>query len=93
MIESFDHKGLQELFRSGKTTKLPQERIKKIKKMLFLIDSAVSISDLRVPSLRLHQLKAPPYIGYWSLDVSGNYRIIFVFDNGRASHLNYLDTH
>ncbi len=93
MIDSFDHKGLQELFRSGKTTRLPQERLKKVKGILLLIDSAVNITDLRIPALRLHQLKAPPYIGYWSLDVSGNYRIIFTFDNGFASHLDYLDTH
>ena len=93
MIYSFDHKGLQELFKNGKTTRLPQERLKKIKGILLLIDSAVSISDLRIPALRLHQLKAPPYSGYWSLDVSGNYRVIFVFDNGKASHVNYLDTH
>lgn len=93
MIESFGHKGLQELFTKGKTTRLPQEHIKKIKGILTLIDSAENIVDLRIPAFRLHQLKAPPYVGYWSIDVTGNYRIIFVFDNGRASHLNYLDTH
>jgi len=57
------------------------------------LDAADHINDLRIPLFRLHALKAPPYIGYWSIDVSGNYRIIFEFSNGKATNLNYLDTH
>jgi proteic killer suppression protein len=93
MIESFKNKGLQELFTTGKTKRLPQERLKKIKGILTMIDAAIDIADLRIPAFRLHQLKAPPYVGYWSIDVSGNYRIIFIFLNGKVSNLEYLDTH
>lgn len=93
MIESFKHKGLKELFVVGRTTHLPQDRLSKIKKILFTIDSAVSIEDLKIPAFRLHKLKAPPYEGFWSIDITGNYRVIFQFTNGIASNLNYLDTH
>jgi proteic killer suppression protein len=93
MIESFSHKGLQELFVNGKTKRLPPERLKKIKGILTMIDAAIKIEDLRIPALRLHQLKGPPYIGYWSVDVTGNFRIVFVFTNGTASKVDYLDTH
>jgi proteic killer suppression protein len=93
MIESFKHKGLKELFVDGKTKRLPQERLEKIKKILAIINAAVSLEDLNVPAFRLHKLKAPPYQGYWSIDVSANYRILFEFADGKATNIDYLDTH
>ena len=93
MIESFKHKGLRELFIEGRTKKLPQERLGKIKKVLAIIHAAASLEDLNVPALRLHKLKAPPYQGYLSLDISGNYRVIFEFKDGKAVNVDYLDTH
>ena len=30
---------------------------------------------------------------FWSLDVTGNYRIIFKFEGKQAFDLDYLDTH
>lgn len=93
MIESFKNKGLRELFIEGKTKKLPQERLDKIRKILAIVHAASTLEDLSIPALRLHKLKAPPYKGYWSLDVSGNYRIIFEFAEGKATNLDYLDTH
>ena len=93
MIINFTHKGLRELFQRGSTTKLSQEHIKRIIRILGIIHAATEVRDLNVPGLRLHELKKPPYRGFWSLDVSGNYRIIFRFENGKASDLDYLDTH
>lgn len=92
MIESFKNKGLRELFENGKTAKLPPERLKKIKQILAALDAAQDLRDLNIPALRLHKLK-PPLAGYHSLDVSGNYRIVFWFENGRATEVDYLDTH
>ena len=43
-------------------------------------------------SLRPHQLKGDLQ-DFWSLDVSGNYRIIFRFIDRNAYDLDYLDTH
>jgi len=93
MIASFKSKGLKELFEKGKTTKLPQERLKKISNILAMINAAHEKRDLNSPGLRLHELKSPPLKGYLSLDVSGNWRIVFQFENGKAKGLHYLDTH
>ncbi len=46
-----------------------------------------------VKQYRVHALKKPPYQGFWSMDVSGNFRIIFRLENGDAYDLHYLDTH
>ena len=48
---------------------------------------------LNVPAFRLHKLRKPPLEGYYSIDVSGNYRIVFWFEDGNVSEVDYLDTH
>lgn len=93
MIQSFKHKGLQELFERSKTSRLPQERLRKIKMILAVLDAAHDLKDLNIPAFRLHRLKQPPLDGYYSIDVSGNYRIVFWFEEGKASKIDYLDTH
>lgn len=93
MIVSFRSKALEEVFTKGTSKKLLQERIKKIKKILDAMHGAVSLKDLNFPAFRLHQLKAPPYRGYWSIDVTGNYRLVFRFDDGGISEVEYVDTH
>lgn len=92
MIESFKHKGLQELFEKGKTARLPQDRLPKLKKLLAMIHSAKEKKDLNFPGLRLHNLK-PPLKGFLSLDVTANYRLVFRFENGIVKDLDYVDTH
>ena len=93
MIESFKHKGLRELFVDNRTSKLPAVRLRKIKLILAMIHSAHDPRDFNIPAFRLHRLKAPPYEGFYSIDVSGNFRIIFRWADGNAFDLDYLDTH
>ena len=93
MIISFRHKGLQELFEYGTTSRLPQERTRKLNRMMQILDSMKSMEEVNQPGFRLHRLKRPPFDGYYSLDVSGNYRLVFRFDSGTVSNLDYLDTH
>ena len=92
MIKSFRHKGLQEFFTKG-SKKLPQERLEKIKQLLFLIHNAHQLEDINSPGCRLHKLKALPYMGWYSVDVTGNYRIVFQFTGGNAYDVDYANTH
>lgn len=93
MIISFKSKGLLELFTKGKTTKLPQERLRKIRLILAILDAAQDLKDLNIPAFRLHKLKQPPLNGFMSIDVTGNYRIVFWFEDGKVSDIDYLNTH
>jgi proteic killer suppression protein len=93
MISTFSHKGLRELFEKGNSKRLPQERIRKLKQMLAVLHNATSVRDFDLPGARLHQLKEPPLRGYWSLDATGNYRLVFRFENGDVYDLDFLDTH
>lgn len=44
------------------------------------------------PGSGMHALKGE-YAGFWAVKISGNYRIIFRFDNEKAHSVDYLDYH
>jgi proteic killer suppression protein len=60
--------------------------------MLARLDQATEPHHLAVPGCRLHPLKGD-LAGYWSITVSGNWRIIFRFEQGEATDVDLLDYH
>jgi proteic killer suppression protein len=94
MIKSINHKGLKLLWTKGDGSKLPPEQLHRIKKVLNLINYLEDVpKDLEpVKNLRPHLLKGD-LKDFWSLDISGNYRIVFKFIDGNAYDLDYLDTY
>jgi proteic killer suppression protein len=94
MIKSIQHKGLKLFWTKGDSSKLQPEYVHKIKKLLNIIEYLEKVpQDLEgFKNLRPHPLKGD-LDGFWSLDVSGNWRLIFRFENGNAFDLDYLDTH
>jgi len=60
---------------------------------LTAIDEANEPEEIRLfPGWRLHPLTGDMQ-GFWSVTVTGNWRIIFRFEDGNASELDYLDYH
>lgn len=93
MIVSFNHKGLEEFYNTGNARKLPGQQVSKIRNLLSALDAAETIDDMGVyPGWRLHPLKGDMK-DYWSVTVSGNYRIIFKFKDANVSDVDYLDYH
>ena len=94
MIKSIQHKGLKLFWTKGDVSKLPAGNLHKINKVLNIIHYLEKIpQDLETfKYLRPHPLKGD-LKGFWSLDISGNWRIIFKFEDGNAYDLDYLDTH
>ena len=64
----------------------------RIMRCLNYLDAAAQPSDLNLPGLRLHQLKGSRK-GYWSIRVTGNWRIIFRLDRGNVYDVNLVDYH
>ncbi len=95
MIQSFKSKALKNLWVNNDSSKLRPEHLKRIRIVLQIIDDLQELPQDLAPfiSLRPHILKGKELNGFWSLDISGNYRIIFRFLNGNAFDLDYLDTH
>lgn len=91
MIKTFRHKGLAKLWNKGKASDVPAELRKRILERLNALDSARSLHDLRVPQYRLHEWKGSP--GLWSIDVSGQWRILFRFKDGDAYDVDLQQPH
>lgn len=92
MIRSFKHRGLKRLYERGDHSQVQSERLERIEDILARLDVAVVPSDLDLPGYGLHPLKGK-LKGFWAVKVSGNWRIIFRFQNGDILDLNLIDYH
>jgi proteic killer suppression protein len=92
MIQSFQHKGLERFFRSGSKSGIQPQHAEKLRLMLTALDHAVAPKDMNAPGWRLHRLGGD-LAGFWSVSVSGNWRLIFRFKGVDAVDINYVDYH
>lgn len=92
MIKSFRHKGLQNFFFDGTKKGIQPKHAEKLADILDLLDAASEIKDMTFPGSDLHPLKGDLQ-GFWSVKVSGNWRVIFRFENGDAFDVDYVDYH
>jgi len=92
MILSFRHRGLKRLYEQDDPSKLPPAALTRIENILARLDAANSSQGMDVPGYRLHSLSGDMK-GFWSVKVTGNYRIIFRFENGTAHDVDLLDYH
>ena len=92
MIKSFKHKGLESFWKTGSTKGIPAQHVKRIKRILDLLDAAATIDELRVPGFNLHPLKGDR-AGTWAITVSGNWRITFEFIDGDTYNVDLEDYH
>jgi len=92
-ILGFRHKGLRGLFEDDDASGIQTQLAKKLKRMLAALDKATAIDDLEtLPGWRLHLLKGG-LKGFWSLTVSGNWRLVFRFRDGHAIDVDLIDYH
>jgi len=76
------------MLRSCRTIKL-----KKLGEYFSALNAAKSLEPLRmVPGYKLHSLSGE-LKGFWSVWVTGNYRIYFRFEDGSVFDINYSDYH
>ena len=92
MIVRFRHKGLQLLYEKGDRRRVPPGYLAKIERILARLDEATEPSNMDLPGLRLHPLKGE-LAGYWSVSVSGNWRIVFQFEGADACDVDLVDYH
>ena len=90
MIKSFQHKGLKAFYEKGTTKGIRPDHEKRLRFMLGALDEASCPGELGLPGYRLHPLKGR-LIGFWSMTVSGNWRIIFRFIGTDVELVDYLD--
>lgn len=93
MILSFENKTTAALFSGLVVKDLPPSIAQRAFDKLRLLDSAISLSDLRIPpSNRLEKL-AGDRKGQWSIRINDQWRICFRFAVGHAHDVEVADYH
>ena len=84
MIRSFADKETENLYRTGRSRRLPADIHKRAAMRLMQLDAAIRVDDLRLPpSNRLEALKHDR-AGQWSMRINDQWRLCFRFDDGDA---------
>jgi proteic killer suppression protein len=92
-IRSIRHKALSRLFHSDDRRGLPPDQIQKLRRILAALDAATDVEEMKAyPGWKLHALKGD-LDGFLSVSVSGNWRLIFRFENGDAFDADLIDYH
>lgn len=83
---------LRRLYESGSSRQIDPAHVARIRRILHDLDSAQKPQDLSRPGYRLHALKGA-HLGYWSVRVSGNWRVRFRFVDSEAVDIDLIDYH
>ena len=92
MIRSFRHRGLKRFYEDGDPSRIDAALRGRVERVLSALDAAGSPQALDIPGFRLHPLKGE-LVGFWSVTVSGNWRVVFRFEDGDAFGVDLLDYH
>jgi len=63
-----------------------------VQRVLTLLQAAGVPEDMNLPGFVLHPLSGD-LRGFWSVRVSGNWRVIFRFEDGHAWDVDLVDHH
>lgn len=92
MILSFKHRGLRALYNGRSARRVAPEHVRKLMRILAVLDRSSGPQDMNLPGFRLHPL-AGQLRGYYAVSVSGNWRVTFRFEDGHAVEVDYTDCH
>jgi len=92
MIRGFRSRALKRFYERGENKQIRADHRQTVRDILVRLDAAAEPEDMNLPGFRLHRLKGD-YAGYWAVTVRANWRVIFRFEEGHASDVDYLDYH
>ena len=93
MIASVRHKALRSLFETGASRGLSADLVPHLRRMMTALNATDDLKQLEgISGWRLHALKGD-MLGYWSMSVSGNWRLTFKWQDGVADELDLVDYH
>ncbi|MCX7324163.1 MAG: type II toxin-antitoxin system RelE/ParE family toxin [Hyphomicrobiales bacterium] len=90
MIWTFKSKALRKLFEDGDVRGVPTDQVNRIENRLATLDASRLADDMNIASYGFHKL-AGDLKGYYAVKVTGNWRIIFCFEDGNALDVDHVD--
>ena len=88
-IKTFAHKGAEQVFLTGRSSRIGPEFRKRMSLMLDAIDGATDVADLR--GIRGFHVLHGPRAGTFAMSVSGNRRLTFRFEHGTTGDVLDVD--
>ena len=92
MIKSIRNRALKRLYERGDVSRIRPDQLPKVRYILDVLNAARTIDNMKLPGFDLHQLSGN-LAGFYSVKVNRNWRIIFRFEDGDVSEIDYLDYH
>ena len=92
MIHSLRHKGLRRLYETDNASGVRGDQADRLRRVLAVLDRIKVPEEADLPGYRLHALKGG-LRGFWSITISGNWRVIFRMENGQPSDVDLVDYH
>jgi toxin HigB-1 len=93
MIASFRNKETEQLWRSGKSRRLPADLRLRAFKKLAVLNAAVTLDNLKVPPGNQLEALRGKRSGQHSIRVNDQYRVCFVWRGGNAFEVEIVDYH
>lgn len=92
MIKNIRHKGLRNYWTKGRTGGLNINWLPKLRIILAALETAEDPKDMNVPGLYFHALKGD-LAGFYSVRLTGNYRVIFRSEEDGFASVDIMDYH
>jgi proteic killer suppression protein len=86
------HKGLRALHERDDRARLPADVVPRIRRILLRLQEAANPGSADAPGFRLHPLKGDR-AGWWSVRVTGNWRVVFRFEHAEVVDVDLIDYH
>ena len=78
--------------RTRRPGRVPAALAPRLRRILFRLQEATGPASADAPGFRLHPLKGDR-AGQWSVRASGNWRVVFRFENAEAVDVDLIDYH
>jgi proteic killer suppression protein len=93
MIHSFRDKRTEKFARGGAPRSLPAEVARRAVNKLFLLDTVTRLDDLRVPPGNRLEALSGDRRGQRAIQVNDQWRLCFVWSEGDAYEVEFVDYH
>ena len=92
MIRRFRHRGLERFFSSGDTSGISAQHAARVRRLLTSLNTSTGPAGMTLPGYRLHRLRGARE-GQGAVSVSGNWRLVFEFEDEDVTNVDLVDYH
>jgi proteic killer suppression protein len=92
MIRRFRHRELERFFRRGDISGINAQHAARLRRLLTSLNVSTRPAGMNLPGYRLHRLRGDRE-GQWAVSVSGNWRLVFEFEDEGVTNVDLVDYH